>query len=281
MKHMLQCMGLAQTRRGSSDPACSDKADYIHVCPLVWGAAVNADASSPAGIERIKRLGMFDLNVTNLVVTSSRVYEALEIFTPQHRGRLFVMMRDPVERAISKYYYTQIATWERNYKPEMGNMTIIEYTESRHCYDNWMTRRLIHKMNPGFKLTQGDLRLAKEILRQKALVLLTSGMDQSAFRMAQYFGWDMSGDQRWCIEKYSHREPVNQNPHPLPSKDSPEWAAIRDKNLLDVDLYRYALSLYHDQQGKFLHDRFGPLKLPEAVDPDSGDRATPDEDDVQ
>jgi hypothetical protein len=280
MKHMLQCMGLAQTRRGS-DPACNDKADYIHVCPLVWGTAVNADASSPQGIERIKRLGLFNLNATNLVVTTSRVYEALSIFNPQHRGRLFVMLRDPVERAISKFYYTQVATWERNYKPELANMTLVEYSLSHHCYDNWMTRRLIHEMDPQYKVTEGDLRLAKEILRQKALLLLTSNMDQSAFRMNQYFGWSTTGDQRFCIEQYSHREHVNKNPHPVPSKDSPEWAAIRDKNLLDVELYRYALSLYHDQQGPFLYEKFGPLHLPEAVDPHRDEYAIPDEDDVQ
>jgi hypothetical protein len=279
MKHMLQCMGLAQTRRGS-DPVCNDKADYIHVCPLVWGTAVNADASSPQGIERIKRLGLFNLNATNLVVTTSRVYEALSIFNPQHRGRLFVMLRDPVERAISKFYYTKVATWERNYKPELANMSLVEYSLSHHCYDNWMTRRVVHKMDPQLQVTEGDLRVAKEILRQKALLLLTSNMDQSAFRMNQYFGWSLTGDQRFCIEQYSHREHVNKNPHPVPSKDSPEWAAIRDKNLLDVELYRYALTLYHDQQGPFLYEKFGPLRLPEAVDPHRDEHATPDEQDV-
>ena len=276
MKHMITCMGLTQTRRGSAEN-CNDQANYIHVCPLVWGTAVNADASSPLGIERIKRLGLLDLNVPKLVVTTSRFYEALNILTPQHRGRLFVILRDPVERAISKYYYTKFATWERNYNPAIANMTLMEYAQSKHCYDNWVTRRLIHKMNPDAVLTAGDLRLAKEILKQKALILLTDNLAQSSHRMAQYFGWEMDGNERWCVDKYARTEPVNQNPHPIPHKDSPEWASIRDKNQLDVELYRYAMSIYHDQQGPFLSQKFGPLQLSAAVDPEMNQNATPDE----
>lgn len=280
MKHMLTCMGLTQTRRGSSEE-CDDKAKSIRVCPLEWGSAVNADASSPEGIERIKKLGLLELNVPNLVVTTSRFYEALSIFTPQHRGRLFVILRDPIERAISKYYYTRVATWERNYNPTISNMTMLEYAHSHHCYDNWVTRRLIHKMNPGTAVTDGDLRLAKEILRQKALVLLTANLEQSSHRMVQFFNWTMNDAHRWCATKYSNSEIVNKNPHPIPSKDSLEWAAIREKNLVDIELYRYALSLYHDQQGPYLYAKFGPLNLPDAVNPERDQNTTPDEEDVQ
>jgi hypothetical protein len=261
MKHMMTCMGLTQTRRGS-DPACSDTDENIHVCPLEWGNVVNADASSPSGIKRIQRIGLFHLNLETLVVDTSRIYEALHIFTPQHRGRLFVVLRDPVERAISKYYYNRIATWERNYKEEIANMTLIEYAKSRHCIDNWITRRLVHKMNPEQVVTEGDLRLAKEILRQKALILLTQAMDESVFRLAQYFGWKLTGYQRWCIDKFAKHDPINQNPHPIPSRDSPEWAAVREKQLLDLELYRFAMTLYYEQQGPFLLSKFGPLQVP-------------------
>lgn len=266
MKHMLTCMGLTQTRRGNSE-GCDDQDDSIHVCPLVWGTVVNADASSPKGIARIKKIGIFDVNVPKLVITTSRIYEALSIFTPQHRGRLFLILRDPVERAISKYYYNQVATWEKNYNPSIANMTLFEFAQSRACYDNWITRRLIHKMNPDATVTEGDLRLAKEVLRQKALILLLSDFEQSSYRMVQYFDWGMTANQHWCGHRYSKVEVVNNNPHPMPTKDSPEWAAIRDRNLIDVELYRYASELYYNHQGQFLYEKFGPLALPEAVDP--------------
>ena len=280
MKHMLLCMGLTQTRRGSSE-GCDDKDDSLHACPLVWGTVVNADASSPEGIARIKKLRIFDLNLPNLVITTSRVYEALSIFTPQHRGRLFLIFRDPVERAISKYYYGQVATWERNYNPAVANMTLIEFAQSRFCHDNWITRRLIHKMNPLLTITPGDLRLAKEILRQKALILLLSDLEQSSYRMVQYFGWGMTSNQHGCGHRYSNVEVINNNPHPMPSKDSPEWAAIREKNLMDIELYRYASELYHDHQGPFLSAKFGSLSFPEPVDSLGKQQATQDAENVR
>lgn len=280
MKHMLTALDLAQTRRGNT-PECNDSAEEISVCPLVWGSAVNADASSISGIERIQRLGLVDKNIPNLVVTSSRVYEALNVFNQHHRGRLFVLLRDPMERAVSKYYYNQIATWERNYNPVIANMTMIEYANSRLCFDNWITRRILHKMNPAEKITEGDLRLAKEFLRQKATILLMDDYARSVHTLTQYFGWKVNGTQRWWIDKYTMENPVNKNPHPMPDKLSPEWTALRDKHMMDIELYRYASKLYHEQQNPFMHEKFGPVNLPDPIDPHIDDNATPDEADVQ
>jgi len=265
MKHILTCLDMTQTRRSSSED-CNDKDENLHVCPQAWGQTVNADASSPDGIERIERLGLVEQGIPNLVIDTSRFYEALKVLNPQHQGRLFVVFRNPIERAISKYYYNQVATWERNYKPEIANMTMIGYAKSMHCIDNWVTRRLVHKMNPQEKVTEGDLRLAKEILRQKAFILLTDSLSQSVYRLSQYFGWPIDGPKRGCIDRFAKYEPVNQNPHPVPAKDSPEWSAIRETVVLDMELYRYAMELYHEVQSGFLHSKFGPLALPAAVD---------------
>lgn len=118
MKHIMTCLNMTQTRR-SSTADCNDKDEKLHVCQQNFGQTVNADASSPAGIERIKRLELAKQNIPNLVIDTSRFYEALRILTPEKRGRMFVMFRNPIERAISKYHYNRVATWERNYKPGM------------------------------------------------------------------------------------------------------------------------------------------------------------------
>lgn len=252
LKHLMVCLERVQTRRMTL-PECNDNEDTIHTCKLEWGTVVNADASSPEGIERINKLGLLRENIPNLVIDTSRVFEALSILSEERRGRLFIVMRDPVERAISKYYYTKIATWERNWHPEIVNMTMIEFANSRYCYDNWVTRRLVNKMTPGTLLTPEDLAIAKEILRQKALILLTNDMSQSSDRMVKFFGWPTTEYQEWCINKFAVEEPINTNPHPIPDQNSPEWQAISTKNFFDVELYTYALQLF-DAQSRLVEE---------------------------
>jgi hypothetical protein len=265
MKHIFMCLGLTQTRRGNFE-GCSDKSDHLEVCSSPAGKSVNADASSPEGIERIQKLGLLEMNIPNLVVTSSRFYEALSIFSPTRRGRLFLLLRDPVERAVSKYYYSQIAVWERNYNPSIANMTMIEYANSRFYFDNWVTRRLIHKMNPLETITDADLRLAKEIIKQKAFILLTELFEPSIYRMLQYFDWGLTAKNHWCGIKYAKVDPVNQNPHPVPEPGSPEWLAFRSRNWIDVEIYQYSVDLYHSRLTPFLSSNYGPLILPPAID---------------
>eukprot|EP00549_Striatella_unipunctata_P008619 CAMPEP_0118723754 /NCGR_PEP_ID=MMETSP0800-20121206/32178_1 /TAXON_ID=210618 ORGANISM="Striatella unipunctata, Strain CCMP2910" /NCGR_SAMPLE_ID=MMETSP0800 /ASSEMBLY_ACC=CAM_ASM_000638 /LENGTH=243 /DNA_ID=CAMNT_0006632213 /DNA_START=79 /DNA_END=808 /DNA_ORIENTATION=- len=227
----------------------NDKEPHIKVCSLEFGSVVNVDASSPDGIERAAHLGLADQNIPRLVIDTSRVYEALQLLTEQHKGRLFVLLRDPVERAISKFYYTKIATWERNYKPEVEQMTMLEYADTVYCYNNWVTRRLVNKMSYAEELTEQDLFNAKVILEKKALVLFTDSMLESAGRLAAYFGWaELLNADNWnCIHKFAIEQPINTNPHPLPAKDSPEYKAIEQRNLYDVELYAFAKKLYQLQ----------------------------------
>jgi len=292
MKHILSsCFDgrLSQTRRGSS-PECNDKDDTLYKCPSAWGNAINADASSLPGIERFHRLlhnttltdnnttteNTNNIDVNKLVVVTSRVYEALQIFQPiatnqslwqqqrrhQHRGRLFVILRHPIERAVSKYYYGQIATWEKNYDPAIQNLTLMEYAESsQHCIDNWMTRRLVDKMNTYIHptITKDDVQLAKELLREKAFILLLDRFDESIHRLAEYFHWNgnsttSNNEQEQCVANFTKYNPVNQNPHPLLSKESEEWNAIQNQFLYDIELYDYAVKLYN-YQGIYLKQR--------------------------
>ena len=257
MKHLMTCLNRTQTRR-IDVPNCNDQESTLKICVLEWGTIVNCDASSPEGIERTSRLHLVERAVPNLVIDTSRVYEATSVFTPNHRGRLFVVLRDPVERAVSKFYYTKIATWERNYKPEMANMTMLEFADSRYNYNNWVTRRLVHKMRPDQEITEQDLSVAKEILRQKALILLTRNLTEGVQRLVQYFGWSVTPYQQSCVNKFAVEEPVNSNPHPVPSPDSEGYQAIRAHNLFDVRLYEYAQELY-EAQGKFLQQRQGHM----------------------
>lgn len=134
---------------------------------------------------------------------------------------------------------------------------MMEYANSRHCYNNWMVRRLVHKMVPGTELTRDDLDLAKEILRRKALVLFTDDIPGAAERVRQYFLWSdealgLNAESKNCLETHIYAaEPMNANPHPPLDSASPEWKAIREKNLLDIELVSYARDLY-PQQGEMI-----------------------------
>ncbi len=240
MKEVLTCYNRTQTHR-----RCPPDGD-LKVCEIQEENArfVNVDSSYIAGIDRASQLGLFDRHFENLVVDTSRVYEALSMYKPPYRVRLFLLLRDPVERAISKFYYLKIANWERNFKPEKVNMTLEEFAQSPLCYNDWITRRLVNKMRG--HLSYEDLTTAKEVLRQKALILLTDDMAGASQRLLRYFGWPATDEQRACATKFLER-PVNTNPHPLPSRDSDQWKQIAAMNQLDVILYDYAKELYAQQ----------------------------------
>jgi hypothetical protein len=102
-------------------------------------------------------------------------------------------------------------------------------------------------MEPGSDLIPEDLAIAKEILRQKALILLTNDMAQSSVRLVKYFNWPTSEYQLWCMNKFAVEEPINTNPHPVLDRNSIEWRALERKNSFDVELYDYALQLFEAQ----------------------------------
>jgi hypothetical protein len=74
---------------------------------------VNVDVSTVAGIERAAKMGFADAGLAGCVV-SPFLYEANSLFTPTAKGRLFAVFRDPVDRAISMFYYIQVATWGKS-----------------------------------------------------------------------------------------------------------------------------------------------------------------------
>ena len=263
MKHILYCMGRAQTRRVSSQE-CMDTDSELRTCRQDFGFGmsknvINVDASSVPGIRRAAELRLANMTFPDLdrdgkefVVATSRVNEAMAILTPERRGRLFALFRHPVDRAVSKYHYIKIATWERNYRPELANLTLAEFATSRYCYNNWVTRRLVHKMTG--ELVAEDLEAAKDVLRKKILVLLTNDIPGAADRVRRYFGWDsldLTVEQENCLQTHIYDEPMNANPHPPLDSNSAEWDAIRSRNLYDIELMSLAQELY-EQQGKML-----------------------------
>lgn len=109
---------------------------------------VNMDTSTIAGISRAKHMKLVDTNLVD-ALHSSYLHEASTMFTEHHQGRMITMMRHPCLVVCSLFYYQSNAYWERSYKPELKNMTILEFARPENSnlrVDNWMTRILSRKL---------------------------------------------------------------------------------------------------------------------------------------
>lgn len=116
----------------------------LQIIPLENGNRyVNVDVTQPRGIEHAKDLGFGEANLAD-VVLSSRLHEAASLFTPDNlhpnvvKGRCFALLRHPIRRAVSMFFYLRDATWEPTYSEVYKSMTVEEYAVSQYAEDNWM-----------------------------------------------------------------------------------------------------------------------------------------------
>ena len=208
-------------------------------------------------------------------------YEYLDTWSPEHPLRLFTMMRHPVDQAVSAFYYLQDATWERSYAPETKGWTIAEYVEKGRYSTDFMTRMLIDKRNERFhgELTEEDLQLAKNILREKVLIGLMTRMEESIARFDAYFhiqprndpetvqsckngllGHGSSGTGGNGYEKSSDKDAgangsaaaakpakTNSHKHPKVLEGTDDWNLLADINMWDMKLWDYAVELFEEQ----------------------------------
>mmetsp|Transcript_141 Transcript_141/g.198 ORF Transcript_141/g.198 Transcript_141/m.198 type:complete len:514 (+) Transcript_141:81-1622(+) len=149
---------------------------------------LNVDTSTIAGIARAKHANLTSLDKVDFIV-SSHLHEGSALFTPDHKGRMITFLRHPVHLAVSLFHYLGHATWERNYRKEFANMTLLDYATSEQKgvrIDNWMTRYL--SRNIAGVLDETHLQLAMDILREKCLVGLVDEMEESFRRISLFFG---------------------------------------------------------------------------------------------
>jgi len=255
LEHWFRCLGRV-TPVFKRTPGCNTDEEEedggqkgLHLCQVKKRDWINADTSTSAGIHRAKRYDLVGRRFDNFVLQSPLFHDAMTLLDEPFHGRLFVMIRDPVARAISKFY--------PEFYKRGQNMTMMEYAESDLVDSNYYTRKLVNKRE-GEELSPNHLVLAKEILRQKTLVLLTSEMEESADRMAKYFGWyakeeDLIPKQKECLQRFAVEEPLNPlNPYTqknfqTPQDGDPIWKAIATRNLYDLELYDYAKQVFQQQ----------------------------------
>ena len=205
---------------------------------------MNVDTSTPEGISRARSLNLAQSGMVDVIITP-HVYETAEIFDSAHKGRMFAMIRHPVERAVSMFYYLQKATWEPSYDPQLQYMSIEDYVASHKVEENWMTRFLVNKKSA--PLGPPDVQMAKEVLRSKFYIGLLSRKEESVKRFITNFGWKVDTQKKeQCINNLLHTG-VNKHDHPTVSRDSKVWEYLVSHNTYDMELYMYAVQLFDEQ----------------------------------
>ena len=117
-----------------------------------------------------------------------------------------------------------------------------------------MVRKLSNKKFSE-EVTEIDLILAKEFLRQRVIVGLMREMEESFRRFNIAMGVDTNEERnRKCVneffgEKGDDAGVKNSNKHAKIVEGSPEWRTLAQKNRLDMILYAYAEKLFEEQRG--------------------------------
>lgn len=205
---------------------------------------MNVDTTRPNGIARAHKLGLIPSRIAGAIF-SPYAYEISSLFDQKHKGRFFTMMRDPISRIVSMYYYQQV----QGLLPS-EDTTIVQFVATNE--DNWMTRMLTNQIMTG-KIGAADLDVAKEILRRKFLIgLWAEDKTESMRRIEQYFGWKFpSPVAQNCKNDKLYFEWNNKNPHPSTENEDELILQIQKINRYDVELYAYAKQLYREQEDLF------------------------------
>ncbi len=156
------------------------------------------------------------------------------------------MLRDPVDRLVSYYYFVK-AHPEHYLYPKVfgGGMSLKEYALRRACIEvdndqvRWLCARP-HRAVPIGKVTREMLEEAKWNLANSITVLgLVERFDDSLRCMGAAFGWrDLS---------YPERKNVTPDRPPLTEVPQDAIDAIREVNRFDVELYELATALFEEQ----------------------------------
>jgi len=249
-QQIYKCLDLAVASRAGSLPRFGHDQDEelltFHPRKKNRGPTyVNVDTTSKAGILRAEELGLVPSGLADIIITSEPKFAIEHLYDDSHRGRVIGLFRHPVDRLVSKFYYLQIADWERTYSPEWKKLSVLEFATKKNNDNNTMVKHLAGKrMNE--QVTEVDLLIAMRTVNQRFIVGLTNQMEESIHRFNIVIGIDEPNEEhKKCID---HIEKKNSNPHPKVEEGSPEWEAFAGKNALDIRLYDYILQIFEEQK---------------------------------
>jgi len=248
-----------------------ERSDLVSFCP--WndnpGKVINVDVSTHEGILKAKNRGFLTEQVqphVDFISTSEFQFASEMLFTQNHKARMFALFRHPIDRAVSKFYYLQKATWEPTYNTRWANMPIERWALTDRGENNWMVRKLIGK-GPRDELNTQDLDIAMELVRNKFVVGLMGEMEESVHRFNLMLGIDQSNPKNQeCINQFTNKGDThsfrnkeqivkknewNSYSHPEVEVGSPAWVSLSKIHMYDNLLYRFVEELFVEQRIMF------------------------------
>eukprot|EP00592_Proboscia_alata_P029372 CAMPEP_0194444980 /NCGR_PEP_ID=MMETSP0176-20130528/127593_1 /TAXON_ID=216777 /ORGANISM="Proboscia alata, Strain PI-D3" /LENGTH=568 /DNA_ID=CAMNT_0039271459 /DNA_START=13 /DNA_END=1719 /DNA_ORIENTATION=- len=162
---------------------CPDASDIIKKC----GLSKDVDTSTREGIQEFLDKKLASDKTVDMIV-SPYFKEAAGVFNSDYQGRAFTFIRNPIKRELAHFHdlNNKNKTHEK-YNSALAGMDLGGYVNSEYANNNWLTRHLLGKH--GETLILKDLEAAKDILREKVLVLLVDDSDEQInSRLRMYFG---------------------------------------------------------------------------------------------
>jgi hypothetical protein len=198
---------------------------------------INLDPSSTLDWDTAKKLDLVSSGVADLAMSSDMHYAAI-LFGPNHRGRIFAVLEDPVKRAVRLQYDGTVGL-----VPD-DSQSLVDFARSGELVDNWMVRALTNE--PRGELTSAHLDAAREILRRKVIVGFTELFEASMDRFDSYFGWHLADDQAKCRDRLVDEQVKTRQAFDL-RMSVEEYRALSARLWADVQLFEYAKILYTEQ----------------------------------
>ena len=240
-----KCLGLVQSSEvGVRDGHGEDP--ILQVLTVQENKYVNVDTTTINGIQRAVDMGLARSGMSDVIV-SSYFHESAALFDLEHQGRAFVMLRNPIERAVSMYYHRLHEVHDLD-----ESVTIEDYAQGNGIENNWMTRFLTNRMTG--ELTKEDLEQAKEILKEKFLIGFLDDLEESTYRIIKYNGWKYAQDetakmkQEDCInDMIQVGSNINADGYEIPKRGTQAYALIVWQTQFDTKLYEFAKTLFDAQ----------------------------------
>mmetsp|Transcript_25286 Transcript_25286/g.30586 ORF Transcript_25286/g.30586 Transcript_25286/m.30586 type:complete len:384 (+) Transcript_25286:21-1172(+) len=230
----------------ASESGAGHETENLEVVSIGGASFVNVNVVSLPGIAHAQSVNLASSGLAD-VIFSPHIHEMAEsVFTPANKGRMFTILRHPVDRAVSIFYHEQAVN------PNFAGMTVKEYFGGGGgvVENNWMTRFLTGKK--GGTLTPEDLKMAMEILRRKVLIGLVDEIEESLRRFKSYMGWEEDKNRgesdTGACERQQFLTPSIQTMGEV-TRGSEAWNLIVQQNRFDLQVYEYALNLFGEQKG--------------------------------
>jgi len=133
-------VGVGDNNGGANNPG----EDYLHLSVVMYMGRkyINVDTTTKDGIERAKVLALGSSGMAD-VIYSSLLQDVSSLFTTLNQGRMFVLIRHPIEREMARFRYlrrgqyerTKLTDWQRG---KLQDMSYAEFARSEFARDNWM-----------------------------------------------------------------------------------------------------------------------------------------------